>query len=122
MKGNLKVSTFALLQLDALEEGLEVAGAEAGMVAALNDLDEGGWTILERFREDLKVKVPIALKVPFKKRTLLYFVRASIPVLLTSCLTGLDLTRCVNLYIIYISKAEESYPVKQEVSHTGISE
>ena len=44
MKGNLKVSTFALLQLDALEEGLEVAGAEAGMVAALNDLDEGGWT------------------------------------------------------------------------------
>lgn len=55
MKGNLKVSTFALLQLDALEEGLEVAGAEAGMVAALNDLDEGGWTILERFREDLEV-------------------------------------------------------------------
>ena len=119
MKGNLKVSTFALLQLDALEEGLEVAGAEAGMVAALNDLDEGGWTILERFREDLKVKVPIALKVPFKQRTLLYFVRASIPVWLTSCLSGLDLDQmCKSLY----NSTEESYPVKQEVSHTGISE
>ena len=67
MKGNLKVSTFALLQLDALEEGLEVAGAEAGMVAALNDLDEGGWTILERFREDLKVKFRLHWRFPLNR-------------------------------------------------------
>ena len=36
----------------------------------------------------------------FKQRTLTYFVRGCITVWLTSCLTGLDLTKQVNLFLI----------------------
>ena len=54
MRNFLKVSAFALLELDALEQGLEVAGPEALMVATLNDLDEDGRAVLERFRENLE--------------------------------------------------------------------
>ena len=35
-----------------------------------------------------------------RQRALTYFVRGSIAVRLTSCLTGLDLTKLVNLYLV----------------------
>jgi hypothetical protein len=47
------VDIFRDFQLNALEEGLEVSGAEALMVVALDDLDEDGRPVLERLREDL---------------------------------------------------------------------
>ena len=50
-----------------------------------------------------------------------HFLMGSITVRLTSCLTGLDSTKLVNLYLIQdSSKAAESKPVKQEVSRTVI--
>ena len=53
MKNVSKVSALALLKFDALEQGLEVAGPEALVVATLDDLDEHGRAVLERFRENL---------------------------------------------------------------------
>ena len=40
------------------------------------------------------------LKQEFEQRRLTYFVSGSITVQLTSCLTGLDPTKLVNLYLI----------------------
>ena len=54
MKNVSKVSALALLKFDALEQGLEVAGTEALVVATLDDLDEHGRAVLERFRENLE--------------------------------------------------------------------
>ena len=41
----------------------------------------------------------------FKQRTLIYLVRGSITVRLTSCLTGLDSIKLVNLYLIQHKKS-----------------
>ena len=48
-----------------------------------------------KFKQQVK-----GLYTEFIPRTLTYFLRGSITVQLTSCLTGLDLTKLVNLYLI----------------------
>ena len=53
-RGPLEVSALVLFQLDGLEEGLEVSGAESGVIVPLDDLDEHGGAILERLGEDLE--------------------------------------------------------------------
>src|SRR5919109_3345322 len=50
----LKVSPLLLFALDGLEQGLEVALAEAAGAVALNDLEEDGGPIADRLREDLQ--------------------------------------------------------------------
>src|SRR5918996_3099235 len=50
----LEVSSPVLLALDRLEEGLEVALAEAASAVPLDDLEEYGRTVSDRLREDLQ--------------------------------------------------------------------
>jgi len=50
----LEVSALSLIQLDRLEQRLEVSGAEALMVAALNGFEEERRPVLARLREDLQ--------------------------------------------------------------------
>ena len=57
-----QVAAGCLVLLDGLEEGLEVAGAEALVVVALDELDEERGTILHRLGEDLQ-QVPVLVKV-----------------------------------------------------------
>ena len=52
--GRSEVATGSLLVLDGFEECLEVTGAEALMVAALDDFDEESWSVLHRLRKDLQ--------------------------------------------------------------------
>ena len=58
----LQVSTGGLIKLDAFEQSLEVASAEALMVVSLDDLNEDCGTILKRLGEDLK-KISIVIVV-----------------------------------------------------------
>ena len=66
-QSKLEVSTLVLLELDGLEESLEVACAEAGVVVPLDDLDEHGRPVLEGLREDLKKRTMPVLQFPNRK-------------------------------------------------------
>ena len=50
----LEVSPLVLFELDALEERLEVAGAEAVVVVPLDYLDKDRGPVLQRLGEDLQ--------------------------------------------------------------------
>src|SRR5918911_3554764 len=52
--GGLKVAALGLLALDRLEQGLEVAVAEAPRAVALDDLEEHRRAVADRLREDLQ--------------------------------------------------------------------
>ena len=51
---SVEVATRCLVGLDGLEQGLEVSGAEALMVSALDDFEEKGGSVLKRLSEDLQ--------------------------------------------------------------------
>jgi len=51
-----------LVSFDGLEQGLEVAGTEALVIATLNNLEEKRWAILQWLREDLE-KVTLVIVV-----------------------------------------------------------
>src|SRR5437867_813630 len=53
-KPRLEVSPPGLLDLDRLEQGLEVANAEAARAVPLDDLEEEGRPVLDRPGEDLE--------------------------------------------------------------------
>src|ERR687884_1345633 len=60
--GGLQVAALGLLALDRLEQGLEVAVAEAARAVALDHLEEERGAILRRLREDLEqVAVVVAV-------------------------------------------------------------
>ena len=50
----LQISPRCLINFDTLEESLEVSSTEALVVASLDDFNEDGWTILDRFGEYLQ--------------------------------------------------------------------
>ena len=50
----LQISPRCLINFDTLKESLEVSGTEALVVASLDDFNEDGWTILNRFGEYLQ--------------------------------------------------------------------
>src|SRR3954452_11307839 len=54
MPSFLEVAPPVLLALDRLEQGLEVAFAEAARAVALDDLEEHGRPVADRLREDLQ--------------------------------------------------------------------
>ena len=50
----LQISPRCLINFDTLEQSLEVPCPEALVVASLDDFNEDGWTILDRFGEYLQ--------------------------------------------------------------------
>ena len=54
-----------------------------------------------------------------EQRTLTLFLRGSITVQLTSCLTGLDLTKFVNFYLIQHKQSSLGQPAGQPYSDTS---
>src|ERR687886_714368 len=52
--GRLQVAALGLLALDRLEQGLEVAVAEAARAVALDHLEEHRRAVADRLREDLQ--------------------------------------------------------------------
>ena len=100
---------YSDLHADVLKHPITVYYFKEGWVALNFVYDIGSrWRIVETQEEGIKgtydgiwyKKCTYDVHMHVLQRTLTYFVRGSITVLQTSCLTGLDSTKLVNLYRI----------------------